>query len=34
MYSKFPKISYTTVADKMSYVNSTDPDQTAPDAAV
>ena len=27
---KCPKISYTIVANKMEYVNSEDPDQTAP----
>ena len=29
-----PKISYSKVADKMSYENSRDPDQTAPEGAV
>ena len=29
-YGKYPKISYTKVSDKMAYVNSADPDQTAP----
>ena len=33
-YSKYPKISYTKVSDKMSYANSADPDQTAPEGAV
>ena len=34
MYSKCPIISYTKVSDKMAYVNSADPDQTAPEGAV
>ena len=29
---KCPKISYTKVSDKIAYANSTDPDQTAPEA--
>ena len=29
-YGKCPKISYTKVANNMTYANSTDPDQTAP----
>ena len=29
-YGKCPKISNTKVSDKMTYVNSADPDQTAP----
>ena len=28
VYGKFPKISYTKVADKMACTNSADPDQT------
>ena len=34
MVGKCPKISYTKVADKMSYANSIDPDQTTPEGAV
>ena len=34
IYSKCPKISNTKVSDKMSYANSADPDQTAPEGAV
>ena len=30
----FPKILYTKVSDKMTYANSADPDQTAPEGAV
>ena len=33
-YGKCPKISNTKVSDKMTYVNSADPDQTAPEEAV
>ena len=33
-YDKCPKNSYTSVADKMAYANSADPDQTAPKGAV
>ena len=33
-YRKCPKISYTKVSDKMTYANSADPDQTAPEGAV
>ena len=33
-YGKCPKISYTKVSDKISYANSADPDQTAPEGAV
>ena len=33
-YHKCSKISNTRVADKMSDVNSADPDQTAPEGAV
>ena len=33
-YGKCPKLSYTKFADKMSYANSIDPDQTAPEGAV
>ena len=33
-YGKCPKILYTKVSDKMAYVNSADPDQTAPMGAV
>ena len=29
IYGKHPKISNTKVSDKMAYVNSADPDQTA-----
>ena len=31
IYSKCPKISNIKVSDKMTYANSPDPDQTAPD---
>ena len=31
---KCPKISNTKVSDRMSYSNSADPDQTAPEGAV
>ena len=31
---KCPKISNTKVFDKMTYANSADPDQTAPEGAV
>ena len=27
-YSKYPKILYTKVSDKIAYANSVDPDQT------
>ena len=33
-YGKCPKILYTKESDKLSYANSADPDQTAPDGAV
>ena len=33
-YSKCPKISNTRVSDNMTYANSEDPDQTAPEGAV
>ena len=33
-YGKYPKILNTIVTDKMSYANSADPDQTAPEGAV
>ena len=33
-YSKCPKIWNTKVFDKMTYTNSADPDQTAPEGAV
>ena len=33
-YGNYPKLLYTKVADKMSYANSIDPDQTAPEGAV
>ena len=33
-YGKRPKTSYTKVSDKMQYVNSDDPEQTAPEGAV
>ena len=33
-YGKCPKNSNTKVSDKMTYVNSADPDQTAPEGAV
>ena len=29
---KCPKISYTKVSDQIAYANSTDPDQTVPEA--
>ena len=32
IYGKCPKISNTKVSDKMTYANSADPDQTAPDS--
>ena len=31
LYSKYTKISYTKISDKMAYANSADPDQIAPD---
>ena len=34
IYSKCPKISNTKVSEKMTYANSADPDQTAPEGAV
>ena len=34
MYKKCPNISYTKVSDKLTYANSADPDQTAPEGAV
>ena len=34
LYSKCPKNSNTKVSDKMTYANSADPDQTAPEGAV
>ena len=33
-YSKFPKILYTKVSDKIAYAISMDPDQTAFEGAV
>ena len=33
MYGKCPRILYTKVSDKTAYVNSVDPDQTAPEGA-
>ena len=33
-YGKCPKNSNTKVSDKMTYANSADPDQTAPERAV
>ena len=33
-YGKCPKISNTKLSDKMTYANSADPDQTAPEGAV
>ena len=33
-YGKCPKISNTKASDKMTYANSVDPDQTAPEGAV
>ena len=33
-YGKCPKNSHTKVSDKMTYANSADPDQTAPEGAV
>ena len=33
-YSKCPKNSNTKASDKMTYANSVDPDQTAPEGAV
>ena len=33
-YGKCPKNLYTKVSDRMAYVNSADPDQTAPSGAV
>ena len=34
MYGKYPKISNTKVSDKITYANSADADQTAPEGAV
>ena len=34
VYGKCPKISNTKVSNKMTYENSADPDQTAPEGAV
>ena len=34
LYGKCPKILITKVSDKMTYANSADPDQTAPEGAV
>ena len=34
IYCKCPKISNTKASDKMTYANSVDPDQTAPEGAV
>ena len=33
-YGKYPKNSNTKMSDKMTYANSVDPDQTAPEGAV
>ena len=33
-YGKCPKNSNTKASDKMTYANSVDPDQTAPEGAV
>ena len=33
-YSNCPKFSNTQVSDKMTYADSADPDQTAPEGAV
>ena len=33
-YGKYPKHSNTKTSDKMTYANSVDPDQTAPEGAV
>ena len=33
-YGKYPKNSNTKASDKMTYANSVDPDQTAPEGAV
>ena len=33
-YGKYPKTSNTKTSDKMTYANSVDPDQTAPEGAV
>ena len=33
-YGKYPKNSNTKTSDKMTYTNSVDPDQTAPEGAV
>ena len=33
-YGKWPKISNTKVSNKMTYANSADPDQTAPEGTV
>ena len=34
VYGKCPKNSNTKASDKMTYANSVDPDQTAPEGAV
>ena len=34
VYGKYPKNSNTKAFDKMTYANSVDPDQTAPEGAV
>ena len=34
VYGKYPKNSNTKASDKMTYANSVDPDQTAPEGAV
>ena len=34
IYSRCPKILNTKVTDKMTYANSADPDQSAPEGAV
>ena len=34
IYGECPKISNTKVSEKMTYTNSADPDQTAPEGAV
>ena len=34
LYGKCPKNSNTKASDKMTYTNSVDPDQTAPEGAV
>ena len=32
--SKYPKVSYIKVSDKMAYANSADPDQTGPSGSI